>query len=568
MRFTVVIPTHERRDTVVRTVEALARQTRDDFEVAVVVDGSSDGSAAALRALRTPFPLTVIEQPNRGAGAARNAGAEVAKGELLLFLDDDMEADPRLLDEHDRSQREGADLVIGDIPLHPGSPRNVLSSGVASWARARAERLAAAPADVPLADLLTGQMSIGRELFERLGGFDATLTEGGSFGGEDIDFGYRVLKAGCSVVFNPAAISLQYFDVDPGDYLDRERDAGRVAQELALKHPERAEQLGAGVRLHTRRSRLLLEPLAVAPRPVSAPLRAAVAALVRSGRGGARVASAFQAVRAMEHLRGVRAARAAVSTGRALVLAYHGIADLRDDPVLREYGVPRARFEEQLDGLARRGFTFVDLDALLRALDGRERLPKRALLVTFDDAYAELPREALPALAERGIRALVFAVANHVGGENEWDRPKGAGARRLLDAEGLRALAAGGHEIGSHAASHRPLTRVPREELDAELAGSAAALEALGLPRPRALAYPHGDWSPEVAAAARQAGYSVAFTVDPGVVERGADRHALPRIEVLASDTPRRLALKLRAPAWSAALSAAASRRRRGRAGP
>ena len=554
MRFTVVIPTHERRDTVVRTVEALARQASGDFEVVVVVDGSSDGSAAALRALRTPFPLRVLEQSNRGAGAARNAGAAVAGGELLLFLDDDMEADPRLLEEHDRSQREGADLVIGDIPLHPSSPRNVLSSGVASWARARAERLAAKPADVPLADLLTGQMSIGRELFERLGGFDASFTKDGSFGGEDIDFGYRVLKAGCSVVFNGAAISLQYFDVDPGDYLDRERDAGRAARELALKHPERAEQIGGGVRLHTRRSRLLLEPLAVAPRFVSAPLRAGVAALVRSGRGGARVASAFQAVRAMEHLRGARAARAGLSTGQAIVLAYHGIADLRDDPVLREYGVPRARFEQQLDELARRGFRFVDLDALLRALDGRESLPERALLVTFDDAYAELPREALPPLAERGIRALVFAVADHVGGENEWDRPKGAGARPLLDAEGLRTLAAGGLEVGSHAASHRPLTRVPREELDSELEGSAAALEALGLPRPRALAYPHGDWSAEVAAAARRAGYVAAFTVEPGVVARGASRHALPRVEVLASDTPRRLRLKLATAGWPSPL--------------
>jgi peptidoglycan/xylan/chitin deacetylase (PgdA/CDA1 family)/GT2 family glycosyltransferase len=550
VRFTVVIPTHQRRDIVVRTVEALARQSRDDFEVVVVVDGSSDGSAAALRALRTPFPLRVLEQPNRGAGAARNAGAELARGELLLFLDDDMEADPRLLDEHDRSQRAGAELVIGDIPLHPGSPRNVLSSGVASWARSRRERLAATPGEVPLADLLTGQISIGRDLFERLRGFDASFTRDGSFGGEDIDFGYRVLKAGCRVVFNPAAISRQYFDVDPGDYLDRELEAGRSAQELALKHPERARQIGGGARLGTRRSRLLLGPLALAPRPLSAPLRAAVAALVRSGRGGPRLASAFQAVRAMEHLRGTRTAREALSTARAIVLAYHAVADLRHDRVLREYGVPRARFEQQLDGLARRGFTFVDLDALLRAFDGDEPLPERALLVTFDDAYAELPREALPPLAERGIRALVFAVSGYVGGENEWDRPKGAGARPLLDAAGLRELAAGGLEIGSHAASHRPLTRVPREGLDAELDGSAAALEALGLPRPRALAYPHGDWSEDVAAAARRAGYSVAFTVEPGVVRRGIDRHALPRIEVLASDTPARVRLKVATAGW------------------
>ena len=54
---------------------------------------------------------------------------------MLLFLDDDMEADPRLLAEHERSHREGADVVLGDLPLHPDSPRNLLSWGVGAWAR-------------------------------------------------------------------------------------------------------------------------------------------------------------------------------------------------------------------------------------------------------------------------------------------------------------------------------------------------------------------------------------------------------------------------------------------------
>jgi peptidoglycan/xylan/chitin deacetylase (PgdA/CDA1 family) len=233
-----------------------------------------------------------------------------------------------------------------------------------------------------------------------------------------------------------------------------------------------------------------------------------------------------------------------------VVLAYHSIADLSHDPVLREYGVPPGRFAEQLDVLVRRGWTFVGLDALLAALRGEQPLSGRALLLTFDDAYAELRTDALPLLEERGITATVFAVAGHVGGVNEWDRAKGAGELALLDADGLRTLSANGLEIGSHASSHRPLTRVPRDELDRELDGSAAGLESLGVPRPRALAYPHGAWSPEVAAEARRAGYAVAFTVAPGVVRRGVDSHALPRIEVLASDTPWKLRVKLATAEW------------------
>ena len=109
-RFSVIVPTHQRRERVVHNVEALAGQELASFEAIVVVDGSTDGTAAALRELDLPFPLTVVEQDNQGAAEARNAGARAAVGEILLFLDDDMEAAPSLLAEHDRSHRAGADL--------------------------------------------------------------------------------------------------------------------------------------------------------------------------------------------------------------------------------------------------------------------------------------------------------------------------------------------------------------------------------------------------------------------------------------------------------------------------
>src|SRR6266487_2852993 len=131
LRFSIVIPTYQRRDVVLSSVHALAAQEDGGpFEVIVVVDGSTDGSADALRELETPFPLSVIEQPNRGQAEARNQGVAAARGELLLFLDDDMEAHPRLLAEHDRSHREGADVVLGHIPVHHESPPSFLAAAV------------------------------------------------------------------------------------------------------------------------------------------------------------------------------------------------------------------------------------------------------------------------------------------------------------------------------------------------------------------------------------------------------------------------------------------------------
>lgn len=307
-RFSIVIPTYERQETIVRGVAALERQRQRDFEAIVVVDGSEDGSAAALRALRPSFSLTVIEQENSGAAQARNRGAAAARGEILLTLDDDMEADPGMLAEHDRSHRAGADVVLGDMPVHPESPPGMLSWGVGEWARQRRRRLTAAGGEIRLDDFLTGQLSISRAAYDAVGGFDASFTRDGLFGGEDIDFGYRLQQAGFAIVFNPEAISYQYYDVDAAAYLRRARESGRSDRELVDKHPELAGRMAAAPSFKTRRSRWLLTPFLAAPDLCCRPLRALAVAVARSGRQDPRARRLFFAVRTLEYLRGARSA--------------------------------------------------------------------------------------------------------------------------------------------------------------------------------------------------------------------------------------------------------------------
>lgn len=551
VRFSVVIPTFERRELVVRDVLALERQSFRDFEAIVIVDGSSDGTAEALRSLKLSFPLLVVEQPNRGRAAACNAGAAAAHGALLLFLDDDMEAAPELLAEHERSHAAGADIVLGHLPLHPASPPSVLAFGVGQWTERRRRRLAEVGSNVPAPELLSGQLSVARETFERLGGFDLAFTRDGAFGGEDLDFGLRARRAGLSIAFNEAAVSFQYYDVDPAVYTRRSREAGRAAQELAAKHPEYAGELGGPARPFSGPGRrAVMGRLAASPSVLSLPLRLLAIALAKKSDLGPYGRTFFFDVQAMEQLRGAREARRAFARPQAVVLAYHAISDLHDDRVLSDYGLPRERLAKQLDMLRRRGWRFVGLDDLLNALAGAGDLSARSILVTFDDGYADLLTEGWPVLAARGIPAVAFPVSRRIGGTNEWDVRIGARELRLLDEAGLRELAASGIVIGSHGATHRPVTSLEPSELETELRESAERIASLGLPGPTVFAYPHGSWSDEAAAAVREAGYAAAFTVSPGVVRRTENRYALPRIEAYARDAPWRLWLKLMAADW------------------
>jgi peptidoglycan/xylan/chitin deacetylase (PgdA/CDA1 family)/GT2 family glycosyltransferase len=540
LRFSFIIPTYQRRDVVCASVTALSKQHFDGaFEVVVVVDGATDGTADALRQLRTPFPLTVLEQPNRGRAAACNHGAQMARGELLLILDDDMECDIHLLAEHDRTRRQGADIVLGHMPLHPDSPPSLLTNGVREWAERRARRLSAPGAELTLHDLLTGQMSISRELFLRFGGFDAAFNRNGTFGNEDLDLCYRLRLQGYRFVFNPNAVSWQKYVVRPNHYLRQYRQAGRADVLFARKHPEQAKTIFTLSKFYQPSVCLLWRPL-VALHPWSAPLTGAIRryALHRAKRGpwDPRTAKWFRRAKRIEYLKGVREA-GGVPRRRALrILAYHSISNSNINGFLKPYIIPPDEFERQIDALLGAGYEFVSVKEALQFLGGDGGLPRHPVLLTFDDCYQDLLDNALPLLQERGIPAVAFAVTRCIGGTNTWDVARGAPEMRLLDAKGLRKLVRAGVEIGAHSRTHKRLPKLSPAELADEVAGSVSDLQQLEFGCPQVFSYPFGESNEAVRSAVRETGVLAAFIIAPGFVCVGQDPFQIPRIEIQRGD--------------------------------
>lgn len=234
--FSVVVPTYQRRQAVCDAVRALSKvEYRGRFEVIVVVDGSTDGTAAALTQLSSPVHLRIIEQPNRGLACARNRGAAEADGDVLLFLDDDMICEPDLLEEHARSYREGADAVLGDFPP-AADPR----AGFLADAATRGQYRKGLPL-TPF-DIFCGHMSVKRGIFDALGGFDESFSGDGKYGNEDIDFGRRLLRQ-AEVRHNPRAICHQRSLVGPRELMRRSRRLADADLQFAAKHPELGPEL-------------------------------------------------------------------------------------------------------------------------------------------------------------------------------------------------------------------------------------------------------------------------------------------------------------------------------------
>jgi GT2 family glycosyltransferase len=240
----VVVPTHDRATLVAGLLKALAAQTLSplSFEVVLACDGCTDDTAEAAMRLVEPgaaaegLLLTVVEQTRSGAAAARNRGMGATTAPIVVFLDDDMLPDPGCLAAHVRAHREhpGA-LVLGAMPVHAGSPRSFLTEGLSRWAARRHERLSrAAPS---FGDVLTGHLSVARDTFGKVGGFDQDFTAGGTFGGEDIEFGWRAVKAGVPLVYAPDAVAGQVY-VKTFRALARDIREGTLADAaLSAKHP-------------------------------------------------------------------------------------------------------------------------------------------------------------------------------------------------------------------------------------------------------------------------------------------------------------------------------------------
>lgn len=530
MRVSVVIPTYQRKDLVLAAVRSLQAQAFDKpFEIIVAIDGSTDGTADALKLLG----VSVLEQRNAGAAAARNLGAARAKGEIILFLDDDMEADPKLLAEHDRSHRAGANAVLGHMPLHPDSAKNVISEAVAEWTDERLERLSKPGAELSLHDLLTGQLSVSAKVFKALSGFDKTFTEGGAFGNEDVDFGHRLLRGGYDIRFNPAAVSFQKYSVTPETHFRQWRQAGQADVLFARKHPEEALSLFHLNGLESPFARRVAIPVSKVPfwGLLTGPFRAL--GLAMGDRRHWRAKKLFFQARDLEYWRGVEEAGGPPTQGALTILAYHAMTDLSGK--LRSYGVPLDQFRRQIALLKRKRFNFIGPAEFAAFVEGRSGLPKRAVMLTFDDCYLDL-EDAAKIMRAEGVGALAFAVSGQLGGTNAWDAKFGGPSLHLMDANGLKRLAPLGVEVGAHSRNHALLTYLEPPSIEAEIKGSVSDLEAAGLTRPRFFAYPYGENDDRCRAAARDAGVIAAFSITPGVMRRGGDLMQIPRVEVLRGD--------------------------------
>jgi serine acetyltransferase/GT2 family glycosyltransferase len=240
----VVIATYNRQDLLRRLLEDLDRQTLDPsrFESIAVDDGSKEDTRAKLADLTTRHAHRIERQENAGAAAARQRGVDLARGKIIVFLDDDMQVKPDFLERHLEKHLEVGDgtssVVLGrlrpdaklaDMPLFERYYARVMA--------AQGDELASGGRSVRGHNIYTGNVSMPRELFVRAGGFDPAFRAL-----EDEELGVRLEKAGASFAFANAAESIHGSDwTSMKKWMERAYRDGVYQAKLSKKHPDMPE---------------------------------------------------------------------------------------------------------------------------------------------------------------------------------------------------------------------------------------------------------------------------------------------------------------------------------------
>jgi peptidoglycan/xylan/chitin deacetylase (PgdA/CDA1 family) len=162
------------------------------------------------------------------------------------------------------------------------------------------------------------------------------------------------------------------------------------------------------------------------------------------------------------------------------VLCYHRL----DASQASRFAVTPEQFDRQLRYLARAGFHFIHARDLIAGAP----LPKRPLLLTFDDGYVDTLELAQPVLRRHRAKATVFIVTAYAGDRARWDEDGAA----LMSPQQLRELDPDLIELALHSHAHRAFDALTMAEIERDLRDNLAFFRQHGLPVTPALAYPYG----------------------------------------------------------------------------
>lgn len=231
---TIVIPSFNGLEKLQSTLGSFLNQSVNPIQYILILDGSTDGSAAWLKQQNLPKNFEIISQPNAGRAAARNTGARHASGDILIFVDDDIKLPYNFIERHlELQQHYPNSLISGDVVQDLTGKKN------SDFCHFRRHQESLWTCHIDKSKIFhdfhftTANLSINKFLFERLGSFDELLNDG-----EDFLLGMKATQQGIPIRFDPSLVSYHCDYCDLGFFIQRSIQYAESKQKIFLLYPE------------------------------------------------------------------------------------------------------------------------------------------------------------------------------------------------------------------------------------------------------------------------------------------------------------------------------------------
>ncbi|MDA1476848.1 polysaccharide deacetylase family protein [Bacillus sp. CLL-3-40] len=202
------------------------------------------------------------------------------------------------------------------------------------------------------------------------------------------------------------------------------------------------------------------------------------------------------------------------SPARIPILMYHSISSGNS---LR---VPEAQFRKQMKWLKKNGYYTLTPEEAYIVLTQDKKPRKKCVFITFDDGYTDNYTKAYPILKEYGMKATIFMIGKSIGAKNH------------LTTKQMKEMSRHGVSIESHTINHVELSRLTVDQQKNEMTRSKKLFDGMFNQNTVMLCYPVGRYNSDTLRLAKEAGYQMAVTTEPGTASREQGMQALHRVRI------------------------------------
>ncbi len=239
MEISIIIPTYNRAAKLPDTLKALIQQTDRNFELVIVIDGSTDNSLDVLEGFKSDFnSLKIVSGENGGRAIARNRGAEAASGKYFIFIDDDVRLYSNAVALHRKFNLEyPGQIIFGHLEIDNIYPED----DFLNYRRTvEAKGISGIPLQISFDNyaFTSANLSMSSQLFFELGGFNPELKDS-----EDFDFSVRAILKNITIKSNEEIRGFHDDFVTLDQYIRRQKQYLLSKYILLEKHPDYKEML-------------------------------------------------------------------------------------------------------------------------------------------------------------------------------------------------------------------------------------------------------------------------------------------------------------------------------------